>query len=182
MIKNNFLLHGNAKVSGFMGADTLCSTGQAGKPQRDFCRYTRKTSLRLRIVLLLFSDTEIERGYLCRQCLRNLRQIQEEVSRIKCSVIRGNKIDLRFRQEAKGSGILFLWIARHQAKQDRSISLHFFRWLCRIANPVNTQTNALTFQVLIHWSKKAKVFPCISATELNVPSSDQMYEMCAAKT
>lgn len=33
--------------------------------------------------------------------LKNLRQIQEKMLRIKCAVIRGNKIDLRFRQEAK---------------------------------------------------------------------------------
>lgn len=33
MIKNGFFLHGNAKVSAFMGAEALSSTEQAGKPQ-----------------------------------------------------------------------------------------------------------------------------------------------------
>lgn len=169
MIKNNLLPHGNAKALGFMGTETLGSTGQAGELWSDFCRYTRETSLR-HGVSIIFSHWDRKRLLVqAVSTLKNLRQIQEKMLRIKCAVIRGNKIDLRFRQEAKAfkwkGHELFLWIERHQAKQDRRISLHFLRWLCRIANPVNTQTDTLTFQVLIRWSRTANVFPCISAVE-----------------
>lgn len=63
MIKNNVPLHGNAKALGFMEAEAV--QDRLASPKVISVDLQEKPLLDH---VLLFSDTEIQRGYLCRHC------------------------------------------------------------------------------------------------------------------